>query len=138
MTFVLCSGIDSAQDRNEASAYLAEQKAVLNSSQPLPSQTMLQFDSVSWAKWEGHGKMKVAFHEAMCETLTEQKYFKRYFKDELEQRAWVILNDDLTYFGQTQKLSDNSLNAIKPLLEQRSKEIACTEYRFFTNAKKTK
>lgn len=134
--FFLCVGIVSAQNKNAAKAYLNEQKTVLNSIEALSSETEQQFDSIFWAKWEGHKKMKIAFHEAMCGMLTKAKYYNQYFKDELEQRAWVILNDDLIYFKQTQKLSNNSLTAIKPLLEQRSKETAYAEYRFFTNSKK--
>jgi len=134
--FAFCAMYISAQNQNSVNGYLNSQVAVLNNIQPLTTKERQQFDSVFWAKFQEHGQMEIAFHEAMCATLTAEKHFKQYFKDQIEKRAWVILNDDFNYFRQKQKLPENSLEEIKPLLQQRSNETAYYEHRFFTNSKK--
>lgn len=136
--FLLCASLISAQNKKkeEARKYFATQIEVLDNIQKLDAVEKQKLDSIFWAKWEGHKKNNIAFHEAMCGTLTKKKYFNQYFKDELEQRAWVILNDDLAYFRQEQKLSKKSIDGIMPILQQRSKETAYCEYRFFTNSNK--
>jgi len=126
----------SAQDRQEASTYLDAQTEVLNNIRPLQTHEKQQFDSIFWVQWEEHGRSEIALHEAMCGALTVAQYFRQYFKDQIDKRAWVIFNDDINYFKQRQKLPERSLEKIKPILQERSKETAYCEYRFFTDSKK--
>ena len=135
-TVILFTGILHAQNKSESEMYLKEQKKVLNNFKPISFKIEQQLDSVFWNKWEGHKKMKIAFHQAMCIVLNEKNYFNQYFKDELEQRAWLILNDDLVYYKQIKKLSDNELNEIKSDLDKKSKDVAYIEFRHFNNSKK--
>lgn len=116
--------------------YLDTQLAVLESIQALTVQEKQQFDNIFWEKWQEHEQKEIAFHEAMCETLTTEEHFKQYFKDDIDKRSWVIMNDDLIYFRQKQKLPESSITKIKPLLQQRSKETAYCEYRYFTDSQK--
>lgn len=123
-----------AERDQEVSVYLTSQKLILNKIDSINPETTRMFDSIFWAKWDTHQNTKVAFHEAMCSTLSKSEYYYKYFKEDIEQRAWVILNDDLNYYKNSQKLSESSINSIKPFLEQRSKEIAFIENRYFTNS----
>lgn len=133
---VLCAMYLCAQNNQSPNGYLNSQIAVLNKVQPLTSQQRQQFDSIYWVKVGEHGNMEVAFHEAMCGALIEAEYFKQYFNDQITKRAWMILNDDLTYFRQKQNLPEESLELIKPILQKRSMESAYCEFRFFTNSGK--
>lgn len=128
------SGILLAEKDSNVSAYLTAQKLILNQIDSITPEMSDRLDSVFWAKWENHKNPKVAFHEAMCGVLSEAKYFYQYYKDDIDQRTWVMTNDDLSYYKSKQNLPDSALIMIKPIIEQRNKRIAFCEIRYFNNS----
>jgi|GEM_PF-4679837 len=133
---VFCAVCLFAQNQQEANDYLNEQIAVLNGIQALTVQETQQLESAFWARWQEHPRTEIAFQQAMSEVLTNEQHFREYFADQIERRAWIIFNDDLNHFRHRQRLPENSLERIKPILRQRSQETAFYEYRFIADFEK--
>jgi hypothetical protein len=114
--FVCCIIQITAQNQPAASKYFNTQMAILDSIKPLTNHERQQIDSIFTAKWQVSENLDFAFHEAMCGILTSAQYFRQYFKNQIAKRSWVILNDDLHYFRQTQKLPESALKQIRPVL----------------------
>lgn len=126
----------TAQNQIDTNEFLQVQIAKLNEIQPLDVQQTQKIDSAFRAEWQKYQNEQIAFNYAMSITLTNENYFSRYFKGEIEKRAWIIYQDDLSYYRNAVKLSQNVLNDIKPLLKKRSDETSLCEFIYFADAKK--
>ena len=134
MTFLatlLIFGVVAAQNQNDEQDFLNSQFLILDQVQPLTQAEREQITDIFDAEYAISGFRDFAFNMAMSQTLSNLDYYRNYYSDALEKRAWALYNDNLTYHRQ--KIGESSLDLIKPLLMERSREFALCELRFFAS-----
>jgi hypothetical protein len=123
-------------EQNHHRAYFNAQIAVLNSIDTLSNAQIQKLDSIFFAEMKKTDSRSVSFNIAMSKTLAKKRFFSRFYSEELAKRAYSLYQDDLNYYRLSMNLSDSSVNAMKPILRRRSREIALNEVIYFANPAK--
>ena len=124
---LLFCGVVAAQNQNENEEFLNAQFLILEQVQPLTQLERERMDSIFQAEFAVFEIRDIAFNIAMNKSLENPEYYTHYYKDEIAKRAYLLYNDDLAYFRHKMRLNENSLESIKPLLKERSEEMALWE-----------
>jgi hypothetical protein len=129
---VACCGLTKVQANQQVQNYLSKQITVLQKIKPIIRDDSVRLHDAFWEEINStkNAKPTIAFNIAMSKILKDKSYFKQYYKEELEKRAWILFQDYYNDYKLGNKLAVSSLDVIKPQLEKQSAEIALCELQY--------
>ena len=126
---LLFCGVITAQNQNQQ--FLNAQFLILNQIQPLTQDEKDRISDIFNDEFAESNNQAEAFKFAMSCTLEEMEYYESYYSTEISSRALFLYNFDLKYYKRLLQNDETELELIKPILMERSQELALYEMRVF-------
>lgn len=122
-----------AQTKQQNEIFFKEQMVLLDSIRLLPDDVKQNLESKYWKALNQDvtcGMNKLAFHMAMSKVLEDSIYYQQYFVNDIVDKSLTIYQDDCNYYRQKRNFAENTVKQIRPILRQRSQELAFCEVRY--------